>query len=187
MDQQGALVSRDTYLASCYLENPGMGRFRQHSLPIEAQFAPVFSTQVLDLDHDGNLNLLLTGNSYAPEFVSGWYDASFGQVLKGDGKGHFTPLAASQTGFLVEVDAIAVLASYTRGRFSALAGVNSGNSAAFVPKASTDRVLRLLTDARAELTLRDGSKRRMEFYYGLGYLSQSFRAMSLSLQVQSSR
>jgi hypothetical protein len=184
-DQQQAYVLTATYLASSYLENLGQGRFRMHSLPIEAQFAPVFGTQVLDLDHDGNLDLLITGNSYATEFVAGWYDASFGQVLKGDGKGHFTPLTATQTGFLVEGDAKSLSVVNTpEGRSMLLAGVNSGQFKAFVPVSTPTRLLHLRpTDAWAEITLRDGRKRRQEFYYGSGYLSQSSRSLALSAEV----
>lgn len=185
-DQQGAYILQATYLASSYLENLGEGRFKMHSLPMEAQFAPVFGTQVLDLDYDGNLDLLLTGNSYATEFVAGWYDASFGQVLKGDGKGHFTPFTATQTGFLVEGDAKSLSVVTTpEGRSLLLAAVNSGHSKAFLPLATPARLLRLRpTDAWAEITLRDGRKRRQEFYYGSGYLSQSSRTLALSDEVK---
>jgi len=184
-DQQDAYVLRATYLASCYLENLGKGHFRMQSLPVEAQFAPMFGTQVLDFDDDGNLDLLLTGNSYATEFVAGWYDASFGQVLKGDGKGHFRPLPTVQTGFLVEGDAKSLSTLATAHGSLLVAGINSGYIKAFAPRSSSARRVRLQpTDAWAEVTLRDGRKRREELYYGSGYLSQSSRTLVLPADVE---
>jgi hypothetical protein len=86
-----AYTVRAEHLQTSYLQNLGGGRFRLTALPLPAQFAPVFGMLANDYDGDGNLDVLLTGNSYATEVQTGRYDALPGLFLKGDGKGNFRP------------------------------------------------------------------------------------------------
>jgi hypothetical protein len=74
---------------SCYLENIGNGKFVKHFLPMEAQFAPVNAILCDDFDNDGNMDLLLAGNEYHADVVTGRYDASYGCFLKGTPKKEF--------------------------------------------------------------------------------------------------
>jgi len=89
---------------SCWLENKGNGQFVQHVLPVEAQFAPVNTLIVTDLDGDGYKDLLLAGNEYQPDVMIGRYDASYGLVLKGNKDKSFTTLPPLQSGFLLRGD-----------------------------------------------------------------------------------
>jgi len=89
---------------SCWFENTGKGKFRKHILPLEAQFAPVNAILVNDLDGDGKPDLLLAGNEYQAEVMTGRYDASYGLFLKGRGDGHFLPATRIDTGFFVKGD-----------------------------------------------------------------------------------
>ncbi|WP_459065005.1 VCBS repeat-containing protein [Flavitalea flava] len=89
---------------SCYLENRGHGVFVKHILPPEAQFAPVNAIICEDFDHDGVADLLLAGNEYQTEVMTGRYDASYGCLLKGARDGHFTFIPAVQSGFWVRGD-----------------------------------------------------------------------------------
>ncbi len=70
---------------SCWFENLGNGKFVKHPLPAEAQFAPVNAIVCADIDHDGQMDLLLAGNEYQAEVMRGRYDASYGCFLKGTG------------------------------------------------------------------------------------------------------
>ena len=70
---------------SCYFENTGNGKFVKHPLPVEAQFAPVNAIICDDLDNDGFKDLLLAGNEYQTDVITGRYDASYGCFLKGKG------------------------------------------------------------------------------------------------------
>ena len=94
-----ALVLSANWMKSSYIENKGAGRFVISELPIQAQTAPIFGMDVSDFDMDGNLDVLLTGNDYGADLNVGRYDAFHGLMLKGDGKGGFFPLTASQSGF----------------------------------------------------------------------------------------
>ncbi|HSC38928.1 MAG TPA: VCBS repeat-containing protein, partial [Chitinophagaceae bacterium] len=92
-----------TETRSCYFENKGGGRFVKHALPMEAQFAPVNAIVCEDVDSDGYTDLLLAGNEYQAEPITGRYDASYGCFLKGNGK-TFTPVPAAQSGLIIRGD-----------------------------------------------------------------------------------
>ncbi|RYZ56415.1 MAG: RNA-binding protein, partial [Chitinophagaceae bacterium] len=88
---------------SCYFENLGGGRFRKHALPVETQFAPVNAILADDFDGDGYTDLLLAGNEFQTEVVTGRYDASYGSFLKGSPSG-FGYIPNVKTGFFVDGD-----------------------------------------------------------------------------------
>ena len=79
-----------THLASSFIENKGNGKFAVHELPGQAQLAPVNAVVVNDFNNDGNLDALLAGNFYDVNPEIGRYDADYGTLLTGDGKGNFT-------------------------------------------------------------------------------------------------
>jgi len=101
---KGAITLHCNELHSCWFENLGNGKFRKHLLPVEAQFAPVNAVLCLDLDGDGQLDLLLAGNEYQAEVMNGRYDASYGLFLKGDGKGNFLPAPHLSNGIFIKGD-----------------------------------------------------------------------------------
>jgi hypothetical protein len=96
------------HLASSWFENRGDGTFAVHTLPMAAQFSPVEAILHQDFDGDGHRDLLLSGNRYSAEVNSGWYDASVGLVLAGDGQGGYQPLSPRQSGFSTPRDARAL-------------------------------------------------------------------------------
>ena len=104
IDMKDMMVLKCETTATVWIENLGNGHFKMHQLPIEAQFAPVNAIVADDLDHDGNIDLLLGGNEYQAEISTGRYDASYGLFLKGDGRGLFTPVKSTQSGFIVVGD-----------------------------------------------------------------------------------
>jgi enediyne biosynthesis protein E4 len=177
-----AFVARSVTFASSYLENLGDGTFAVRPLPIAAQLAPAFGMLVEDHDGDGNLDVLVVGNSYASEPQRGRYTASTGSVLLGNGQGEFRHLNGAQSGFFVDGDAKAI-AEVLVGDERSLVVVtqNDDSLRVFSAVAEPQGVLRLRAgDAYAILTFADGSTRRQEFYYGSGYLSQSSRFLRIS-------
>lgn len=86
--------------ASVYLENQN-GKFVVHELPMLAQVSKLFALQAIDIDHDGDLDVLGGGNQYGVSTYQGRYDASYGLVLQNDGKGNFVALSPIATGFLL--------------------------------------------------------------------------------------
>lgn len=93
-----------TETRSCWLENLGGGRFKRHVLPQEAQFAPVNAILCDDLDGDGVTDLLLAGNEYQNEVMTGRYDASYGCFLKGIAHKDFLAVPPARSGFVVRGD-----------------------------------------------------------------------------------
>jgi len=86
------------------LENVGNGGFQIKKLPIEAQFSPVYAIASDDFNQDGHLDILLAGNQSVTRVSTGKFDANYGIVLIGDGKGSFTHLNASKTGITIQGD-----------------------------------------------------------------------------------
>jgi enediyne biosynthesis protein E4 len=82
--------------------NKGDGTFDLHPLPTEAQFAPVYAALADDFDRDGHVDLLLGGNFYGVTPVQGRYDASYGQLLRGDGTGRFEAVDLEASGVVIE-------------------------------------------------------------------------------------
>ncbi|PRY16358.1 VCBS repeat protein [Pontibacter ummariensis] len=177
---RGAITAKSTHLQSSYIQNLGKGTFKVHPLPVQAQVAPAFGMAVNDYNGDGNLDLLLTGNNYGTEIQTGWYDASIGLYLHGNGKGGFAPVPVTRSGFFVDSDAkaLAELALPT-GQTMVLSSSNQGTIKAF-RYGQQKRVVQLSpADAWASITLQDGREVRQEFYYGATYLSQSSRTLAV--------
>jgi hypothetical protein len=116
----------DTF-ASMYLHNEGGGRFEARPLPSLAQIAPVKALIVQDVDGDGNLDVVLAGNLFDAEPNTPRADAGDGLWLRGDGKGHFTPVSSRESGFLAPMDATGLALLQTpAGR--AVVVANAGDS-----------------------------------------------------------
>ena len=125
-EKQDAIVLRAATFASVYMENKGNGEFATHPLPIRCQFAPIQSMKVLDFDKDGNLDILMAGNFYGPEFMTGRYDASIGLYVKGDGKGNFKAMTPAESGIRIQGDARTLAEIVINNRPAFIAGVNKG-------------------------------------------------------------
>jgi hypothetical protein len=89
---------------SCYFENTGNGKFVKHPLPVEAQFAPVNAIICDDMNNDGIKDLLLAGNEYQTDVMTGRYDASYGCFLRGSTDKKFTSVPPSLSGFILNGD-----------------------------------------------------------------------------------
>jgi len=83
--------------SSVFINNKN-GTFTVKALPEQAQFSPMYAITVNDFDKDGNADIVMGGNFYESKPEVGIYDASYGLLLKGDGKGNFTALSAQQSG-----------------------------------------------------------------------------------------
>jgi hypothetical protein len=106
---KGAKHLQVNSLRTSYFEMGSDGKFHEKALPLQAQFSPVYTITSLDYDHDGKMDLLLCGNINHARLRFGKYDASFGTLLKGDGKGNFNYINQQQSGFNVWGDVRSVV------------------------------------------------------------------------------
>lgn len=82
--------------------NRGDGTFTRKSLPVEAQFSPVYAIHIDDVDGDSNLDILLGGNLYRAKPETGIYDGSYGLFLRGDGQGNFLAVPPAESGISIK-------------------------------------------------------------------------------------
>jgi hypothetical protein len=122
-----------TDMRSMYIENKGNWQFSFYPLPIEAQYAPVQSIQTGDFNNDGNTDVLLLGNDYTPDFMTGSYDASPGLVLMGDGHGRFKKLPYCLSGLLIQEDIRSSIEIGVKGKKCYIVGANAAPLRMFRP------------------------------------------------------
>ena len=184
-DREGAISLNVTNMNSSYIENMGDGKFSIKALPMEAQIAPIFGMLSKDIDHDGNLDLFLVGNDYGMEPISGRHDAFMGLVLMGNEKGVFKSLSIAESGFYIKGDGkgLAKINS-ADGQELFIATQNQERLLVFKEKnqksKNESRTIKLnADDLYAQVVFKNNKKRRIEFYYGNTFLSQSSRTLIL--------
>ena len=180
-----AYVVKAECFESSYFENLGNGKFVRKALPIEAQFAPVFGMLTGDYNNDGNIDILMAGNSYATEASTGRYDAMTGLLLAGDSKGNFTSVTSSVTGFQADGDVKSLAEIYlSDGTCLILVGNNSGKMEAYKFERKEYTTIPLKNnDVYAIIGKKNGQRYRQEFYYGSNYLSQTSRTLKIENNV----
>jgi hypothetical protein len=168
-----------------FLSQPG-GTYRFEPLPRIAQISPLQGIVAGDFEGDGHADIYAIQNSYAPVPSVGRFDGGLSQLLLGDGRGRFVPVAPAVSGLVVPGDAkaLAVLDLDQDGWPDFLVTRNNDTVLAFrnggVPDHRSVRVsLRgppgnpTAVGARITVELADGSKQTAEVYAGSGYYSQS--------------
>lgn len=182
INKQGAIKLQANDMKTSYFENKGKGQFEIKALPVEAQAAPVYGIHSEDIDGDGNLDLLMVGNDYGMEPYSGRHDAFNGLCLRGDGKGNFTPVQLSESGFFVKGDAKGLAKIKVSNKELIIATQNQDSLLLFQKSsAATGKWMELAaSDFSADIYYANNSKKHVEFNYGAGYLSQSSRKILLN-------
>jgi len=180
-ERKDAIILAANNFKSSYIRNDGNGHFTMAPLPLQAQFSSLFGMVAEDVDGDGNLDVVINGNDYGTEVSVGRYDALNGLVLKGDGKGGFTPLSILQSGIFIPGNGKALVKlSNKNGQTLLAASQNRGPLKMFLQKAATKKVVIKADDVNAVLTQANGKKTKTEFNYGAGFLSQSARFLTIS-------
>jgi hypothetical protein len=87
---------------SCIFVNNGKGLFSKKPLPAMAQWAPVFSILVSDLNKDGINDIFLGGNFYGLKPEVGRHDASYGVCLLGSPPNSWRYITPAQSGLMVK-------------------------------------------------------------------------------------
>ncbi|MEP6736280.1 MAG: VCBS repeat-containing protein [Chryseolinea sp.] len=80
------------------------GKFKLKPLPVQVQFAPVYALQAMDVDGDGDLDVIAAGDESMVRVRIGKSDANYGVLLINDGKGNFTYVDQSTSGLSLKGD-----------------------------------------------------------------------------------
>ncbi len=131
-EMAGSKTLKATTLMTTYWENKG-GNFESKKIPIQAQFSPVHAITCMDVDHDGDKDIIMGGNETYARVRIGKSDASRGTLLLNDGKGNFSCLTSSQSGFDIRGDVRSII--YLNDKL--LFGINDSKIGCY--KISTDK------------------------------------------------
>jgi len=85
-----SMINEVNHLESGVLMNQGNGKFEWISFPRMAQRSWIFAMTASDFNEDGKIDLILGGNLTGVKPEIGKSDASYGEVLLGNGDGSFT-------------------------------------------------------------------------------------------------
>lgn len=113
---EGAVKSEVYNLSTSLLINEGNRRMTLRSLPWQAQVSPIYGIEITDVDGDDHSDILLGGNLFNVKPEVGRYDASYGLVLKGDGKGNFEALDSHQSGVRLDGEVRDILTISVHGQ-----------------------------------------------------------------------
>lgn len=180
-DRENAIMLQANTLATSFIENLGNGKFALRPMPAEVQTAPVYGMVSEDVDHDGNLDLVMVGNDYGMQPFSGRHDALNGVCLKGDGKANFSPVTVAESGFFVKGDGKGLALIHTARGEDILVATQNQDSVMVYNKTSgaskeDQKWMKLnQNDFYADIFYKGKKERRIEFYHGGTYLSQSSR------------
>jgi hypothetical protein len=175
-----------TELRSGVLMSQPDGTYRFEPLPRIAQISCLQGLAAGDFSGGGHADIFAVQNSYAPIRADGRNDGGLGQLLLGDGRGHFTPVPPGESGLFVPGDAKALAVAdlgrdgwpgflVTRNNATALAFRNAGvpGRRSFGIRLKGPAGNPTGIGARITVELTDGSSRACEVFAGSGYYSQS--------------
>ncbi|WP_235297575.1 VCBS repeat-containing protein [Portibacter marinus] len=123
---ENALSYEAETFASMYFENLGNGGYSTHPLPVEAQISSINDFIIHDFNRDGHPDILLAGNLYDAEVETARNDAGHGLLLLGDGKGQFSPVDQTESGFFIPADVKSMKLVEVKGHQYVLMGCNHG-------------------------------------------------------------
>jgi hypothetical protein len=184
--RKGALRLKANMLQSAYIRNEGNGKFTIIPLPKEAQTSTLNGMTVDDFDGDGNLDIVINGNDYGTDVSTGRYDALNGMMLKGNGKGSFTPLSILQSGIYIPGNGKALVKLQgINGNYLLAASQNKDALKVFQLKRNVSTIKLQPFDVSALITYKNNTVLRQEFYYGASFLSQSGRFFDVDQNMKS--
>jgi enediyne biosynthesis protein E4 len=185
-DRKDAVVLTTNWTNTSYIENQGNGKFVVKALANRVQTAPVNGMISIDVNADGYLDVLMVGNDYGNEVNMGRYDAFTGALLLNDGKGNFSYQTVKQSGFKVPGDAKALVQLTSPNGALIVSTQNRDSLQAFTTNLRYKTIFRAnQSDVYAEIEFNNGTKSRVEFYFGSGYLGQSARALPITQNILS--
>jgi hypothetical protein len=184
--RKGALQLHANYFQSAFLRNDGNGKFTITPLPVQAQISVLNGMAADDFDGDGNVDIVINGNDFGTEVSVGRYDALNGLLLKGDGKGNFSPLSILQSGIYIPGNGKALVTlKGGKEKYLMAASENKGALKVYELKRNVRLISMEPLDESAVITYKDGRRQKREVGYGSSFLSQSGRYLTIDSNVVS--
>lgn len=97
-EMDGMLTLKAQTFSSTLFENSGNGSFQSKPLHNNTQFSEIHGILPIDINKDGFLDIILTGNNYGTDVETGQSDANIGVVLLNNGRGGFNPISPIDSG-----------------------------------------------------------------------------------------
>ena len=85
----------------------------------------------MDINKDGNKDIVSVGNHYATEVETTRYDAGIGAVLLGDGENNFKSISVVESGFYVPSDSRQINTLKTKNKNIFIVTNNNSNPLLF--------------------------------------------------------
>lgn len=183
-EMKNALVLQANNFSNSYLVNLGGGKFQISSLPSAAQYSCINGMVAEDLDADGNLDILISGNDYGTEVSVGRYDACNGILMKGNGKWGFNSQSILQSGWFVPGNGKALVKFRNPlGKMLIAASQNKGPLKVFQLQANIKTIELRPQDISAKIFYTNGKTRVTNVDYGSSFLSQSGRFLNVDQNI----
>ena len=101
---QNALHYQANSFESAILWNKGAATYSYEALPYQAQLSPIQDFETIDIDGDGDLDIVAAGNWFVSEIETPRADSGQGVVFENEGNRKIKSLPFSKSGFLAKGD-----------------------------------------------------------------------------------
>jgi hypothetical protein len=174
-------------MQSVVFENLNGEALKIHFLPNEVQISPIYGTSFQDFNGDHLSDILIVGNRYAEETITGYYDASYGSVLINRGGFNWEIPKNNTMNLVADGDKKALAKIRMNDDYVFLITENSGFTQALSYDQLKDGYLVELgmSDWYATLNIDENNVKKIEFYYGNGFLSQNSRQLFINSEINS--
>jgi hypothetical protein len=99
---ENTIIKQANTMESVIAINEGGGKFSIKKLPARVQLSCICGITCADVDQDGNLDLIMGGNNFEFKPQYSRLDASYGNVLLGDGNLNFAWQDYNESGFFIK-------------------------------------------------------------------------------------
>ncbi len=176
-EMKGVSVLTANFMKSVWIENLGGGQFSMHVLPNEAQLAPLYGMQCMDVNGDDFPDMMLVGNDFGMETGEGRADALNGLVLLNKGGKDFRPIGFERSGLLVPGDARGLTRVRIGGAMYLIATQNRKPLTLFKLPTLDSVIVKLNPDEVSAMVIwKDDRKQKFEFSMGSTFISQDSRS-----------